>query len=134
MNEKNSPNQTTQDARLDGLVQEGLGAHQTGNIELAEAGYRKALELNPNHADANHFLGVIAFQAGMAENSLVLIARAIGKNPDKAIYYCNLGNTLQALGRLDEAMESHQKALSLSPNLSESHNSVGFLLKEQGRF
>ena len=83
-----------QDARLDGLVQEGLRAHQAGNLEQAEAGYRKVLERNPDHADANHFLGVIAFQVDMAEQSLDLIAKAIGISPEKAIYHCNLGNSL----------------------------------------
>jgi predicted TPR repeat methyltransferase len=121
-----------QDARLDGLVQEGLRAHQAGNLEQAEAGYRKVLERNPDHADANHFLGVIAFQVGMAEQSLDLIAKAIGISPEKAIYHCNLGNSLQALGRSEDAMASHRQALSLSPNLSTSHNSLGVLLQEQG--
>ena len=133
MSGNSSSDKTTQDAQLDTLVQEGIRVHQAGKLEEAEAVYRKVLAVNPDHADANHFLGVIAFQVGMLEESLVLIARAIGINPGKAIYCCNLGNTLQALDRPDEAIDSHQKALSLSPNLSESHNTLGFLLKEQGR-
>ncbi|MBL4691612.1 MAG: tetratricopeptide repeat protein [Rhodospirillales bacterium] len=118
--------------KLDKLVQKGLRAHQAGNLEEAEAVYRKVLTVNPDHADANHFLGVIAFQAGMAKESLDLIAKAIGINPKKAIYHCNLGNSLQTLDRTDEAIASHRKALSLSPNLSTSHNSLGVLLQEQG--
>lgn len=123
---------SAQDTRLNGLVEEALRAHQAGNLEEAEAGYREVLAVNPDHADANHFLGVIAFQAGMAEKSLPLIAKAIGINPDKALYHCNLGNSLQALGRSEEAIASHRKALSLSPNLSTSHNTLGILLQEQG--
>ena len=44
-----------------------------------------------------------------------------------------MGNTLQKLGRLEEAFASHREALSLSPNLSESHNNIGTLLKGQSR-
>ena len=55
-------------------------------------------------------------------------------NFEKALYHCNLGNTLQELARTDESIASHQKALSLSPNLSESHNSLGDILLEQDRF
>jgi Tfp pilus assembly protein PilF len=68
----------------------------------------------------------------MAEESLGPIIKAIGINPEKAIYHCNLGNSLQALGRSDEAIASHQKALSLNPNLSESHNSLGSIMQKQG--
>jgi predicted TPR repeat methyltransferase len=131
-----TPDQVSYDgeesAQLDALLQEGLRAHQAGNLEEAEAVYRKVLMVNSDHADANHFLGVIAFQAGMAEESLDLIAKAIGINPEKAIYHCNLGNSLHALDYPDEAIASHRKALSLSPNLSTSHNSLGALLLEQG--
>jgi predicted TPR repeat methyltransferase len=120
--------------KLDKLVQKGLRAHQAGNLEEAEATYRKVLMVNPDHADANHFLGVIAFQSGMLNESLELIAKAIGINPENAHYRCNLGNTLQKLGRLEEAFDSHRNALSLSPKLSESHNSMGTILKEKGLF
>ncbi len=118
---------------LEALLQESLAAHQSGNLETAEEGYRKILDVNPDHATANHLLGVVAFQAGMAEESLKLIAKAIAIDPGKAIFHCNLGNTLQALGRANEAIASHQKALSLSPELSQSHNSLGYLLQLQGR-
>ncbi|MBT7944098.1 MAG: tetratricopeptide repeat protein [Alphaproteobacteria bacterium] len=131
MSGNDASNQTT-GPQLDALVQEGLRAHQAGNLEAAEDIYRKVLSHNADHADANHFLGVIAFQVGMAEQSLELISRAIGFNPENALYYSNLGNTLQALGRSDEAIASHRKALVLSPNLSVSHNSLGFILQEQG--
>ena len=57
MSDNNSSDLKAQDARLDGLFQEALRAHQAGNLEAAEAGYREVLGLNPDHADANHFLG-----------------------------------------------------------------------------
>mgnify|MGYP001266697781 CR=1 FL=1 len=120
--------------RLDAFFQEGHIAHQAGNIEEAEASYRRVLVVNPDHSDANHFLGVIALQVGKADDALVLIAKAIGINSENALYHHSLGIALEALGRLDEAIDRHKEALSLSPDLSQSHNRMGLLLRKQGHF
>ena len=84
MNGKSSSNRITQNARLDALVREGVSLHQAGKLEEAEAVYRKVILVDPGHADANHLLGVIAYQAGMPEESLELITRAIGIDLEKA--------------------------------------------------
>ncbi len=42
------------------LMDQGLQAHQSGDLTDAEAAYRKILDTAPGHADANHLLGVIA--------------------------------------------------------------------------
>ena len=49
---------------LQALFQDGLRAHQAGQLPDAEAAYRRVLGLVADHADANHLLGVIAHQAG----------------------------------------------------------------------
>ena len=36
--------------------------HQSGRLPEAAAIYRQVLDADPDHADANHLLGVIAFQ------------------------------------------------------------------------
>lgn len=36
--------------------------HQRGRLPEAAAIYRQVLAVDPDHADANHLLGVIAFQ------------------------------------------------------------------------
>ena len=44
-----------------------------------------------------------------------------------------MGNTLQDLGRLDEAEISYKKAIALEPYYTEAHNNLGLVLKELGR-
>lgn len=38
--------------------------HQAGQLQAAEAIYKKILEIQPSHPDSLHYLGVIAHQSG----------------------------------------------------------------------
>jgi tetratricopeptide (TPR) repeat protein len=44
-----------------------------------------------------------------------------------------LGNTLQELGRLDEAEASCRQAIALKPDYAEAHYNLGNTLQELGR-
>lgn len=45
-------------------IQTACALHQNGRLQEAEQAYRAILTTNPNHPDALHLLGVLAFQAG----------------------------------------------------------------------
>ena len=47
----------------------------------------------PDHADALHLLGVLAFQTGHIGAAIDLIGRAIAINPAVAEYHSNLGES-----------------------------------------
>ena len=76
---------------LQALFQDGLRAHQAGQLPDAEAAYRRVLGLDADHADANHLLGVIAHQAGDHGAAVELIGKAIRHAPSTAAYHCNEG-------------------------------------------
>ena len=130
-------------------VRAGLAHHQAGRLDRAEALYRKALQSDPDHADALHLLGVVAYQCGQIKPAIRLIERALARLaefPDahlnhgnalrrpagrrkrskattarwrarprsQGTAHCNLGVALAGLGRLDEAIESYRRALTLS--------------------
>ena len=109
-----------------------LGHHQGGRLVEAEEIYRLILERQPDHADALHFLGVIAFQAGQNDVAVELIRRAIAVKPDYPEAYGNLGNVLRKMGRLDEAIEACRAAIGLRPEYAEGHGYLGVALKEKG--
>jgi len=44
-----------------------------------------------------------------------------------------LGDTLQKLGRLDEAKASLRQAIALKPDLAEAHSNLGLTLQGLGR-
>ncbi len=118
---------------LQGLIQKGIQVHQAGQLPEAEAIYRQVLDVEPDHADANHLLGVIVDEVGRHEIAVQLISKAIKKNPIDAAYHCNLGNALHEQGRLDDAVASCRKALGIKPDLAGAHSNLGNAFTDLGR-
>ena len=107
--------------------------HQAGRLPAAEQIYRQILAAEPNHADALHLLGVIAYQSGRNEIAVQYIRRAIGLNGRQPTYHANLGCALKDLRKLDEAIACHRRALELKPDSPETHNNLGNALQAQGK-
>jgi predicted O-linked N-acetylglucosamine transferase (SPINDLY family) len=125
------------DSRSDHVIQDlfekGLQLHQAGELPQAETIYRQVLDVDPDHADANQLLGVIANQTGNYETAAKLISKAIRKNPLVADYHSNLGNALKSLSRLDDAVDSYNKAIVMNPDLAVAHNNLGNTFQELGQ-
>lgn len=115
-------------------IQSAVQLHQAGQLQQAERLYQQVLQINPNHADALHLLGVIAYQVGKNDIAVELLGRAITHNARESRYHFNLGNALRPLGRLAEAEASYRTALKLKPNDVDAHNNLGIVLKELGRW
>jgi len=96
-------------------LQTGIQHQQNNDLLAAEAVYRQILEEYPEHPDALHLLGVLAYQIGDYEVAEDLINHAIESDHVIADYYNNLGEVLRATDRLDEAHDQYQKALDLDP-------------------
>lgn len=111
---------------------EALRFHQQGHLVQATACYRQILDLEPEHADAWHLLGVISCQQGLAEAGIPSIQRAIQLRPSSPSFYSNLGNALQACNRFAEAIAALKQALGLDPDHLEALNNLGNLLLKQG--
>lgn len=121
------------DYALRKTLQIGFRAHLAGKLRDAEAIYRRVIEANPNHADANHLLGMIAYQLGRHEDAVALISTAIRCNATVSAYHLNLGNVLMETGRLDDAIASYRAAMALSPNDADIHFNLGSALREKGQ-
>jgi tetratricopeptide (TPR) repeat protein len=109
-----------------------LQSHRQRRMAEAEALYRQVLAVDPNHVDALHMLGVLAYQAGRPEAAVDLIGRAIALYGENASFHNNIGEALRYLGRLDEAIAHFEKAAELDPSAAEGHMNLGNALKQQG--
>ena len=54
----------------------GVEAHKAGKVQDADRYYTAILEMDPNHPDANHNMGVLAVGIGKLEVSLPFFERA----------------------------------------------------------
>src|SRR6516165_4633027 len=115
-------------------LQQALTFHQQGLLSAAKAIYEEILKQRPNHFDALHLLGVIAYQTKNLHEAEELIGRAIKVNPNDAAAYSNRGIALRDLKRLDEALASYDKAVALKPDYAEAYSNRGIALNELKRF
>jgi len=113
------------------LFQQALAFHRAGDLGTAESLYRQTLSLDPNHADAHHFLGTLAHQCNQDDLAIQLLQRALQLKPGSPRTYNNLGEAFRALDRLDEAARCFSTAISLVPTYAEAHQNLGVVLAQQ---
>lgn len=116
-----------------GLIRAGQQHHVAGRLVDAEKAYRSVLARDPENADANQLLGVIAMQVGNLEIAAELIGKALRRDPDHAQAHGNLGIIHWEGGRPAEAERSYRRALELNPNNSQAHSNLGLVHWTNGR-
>jgi Flp pilus assembly protein TadD len=100
---------------LDALIDQALELHNAGRLHEAERIYREVLIVNPDHADALNFLGVIAMQSGNFKDAEGWLARSI-KAGGGAEAMNNYGEVLRLQDKLQLAKTSFERAVELDPN------------------
>ncbi|NRR33325.1 tetratricopeptide repeat protein [Oxalobacteraceae bacterium] len=115
------------------LLQQAVGLHQQGQLQSAQALYRRVLDIEPHQFDALHLCGVIARQQGQVEEAIELIGRALSIDATQAAPHCNLGAALQDAGRAQEALESYERALQCNPGYALAYSNRGNALRKLGR-
>lgn len=111
-----------------------LRQHQAGNLQQAERIYRDILQIEPQHADALHFLGISAYQGGRSDLAVGYLEQSLRVSPGNANFLSNLGLVYQALGRRDEAADSYRQAVELQPTCVSAHINLGNLFREKERW
>lgn len=103
------------------------------NVSAAIASFRRAVELDPEYAEARNNLGVQFLLAGNYPEAIEQLRAATSLSPSWGKPHLNLGDALRATGQFDQAIAELQRALQLEPNLSEVHYNTGRLYSEQAR-
>lgn len=116
------------------MLKQIVTLYQKRNLRDAEILCRQILEKEPDNPDANHFLGIIAWEVGELEIAKNLIGKAIELNPDNSSCYLNMGNVYQKEKKYSESLIWYEKALGFG--YAEKHklyNSIGVALTKLGR-
>ncbi len=84
--------------------------------EAADA-YRRALDLEPNFADAQMALGIVSQRSGQLAAAAAAYRRALTLRPEDSRVWGNLGTVLRELGDIDESIRSLKSAVALDPGI-----------------
>ena len=76
-----------------------MGLHSDGRLDAAEKCYRAVVQLEPENANALHYLGVLLRQRSKTIDGLELVRRSITIDASVAAWHNNLGNMLLDDGR-----------------------------------
>jgi TolB-like protein/class 3 adenylate cyclase/Tfp pilus assembly protein PilF len=82
----------------------------------ALAAAKRAVELDDQDANAYFTLGRVHLARREYELAIDALQQALELNPNLAVTYCGLGDSLSYEGRLDEAIEQFEIAIKLSPH------------------
>ncbi len=84
-------------------------------IEKGRAAALKAMELDPELAEAHHSMALIMYMADDPEGSMIELRRAVELNPNLAGAYVLLAETSAAFGDVVEMVNSAEKGYLLDP-------------------
>jgi len=106
--------------------------HRAGRLSDAARGYQEILQIQPEHVNAMHMLGLVLYQAGQHQQSLELFSRAFsGKQSDPG-YHVDYGLALAAARQIGAAMVCYRRAINLQPDYIPALNNLGNLLLGPG--
>lgn len=111
----------------------GLAHFRDGRPLDARACCQQALELDAEHTDAQHLMGLLFLQAGQYDEALQWIVRAIQRAP-KPEYLASFATVLQKYGRCDEALNMLDQAIRIRPNDAELWRQRGDVFIQLARF
>ncbi len=107
-------------------------ALESRDLRSAEAAYRRALALDPGHADASLNLGALLCEASRCDEAVALYDEAVRRNPGEALLHFNRAIALEDQGRQTEALASYATSLRLAPDLADAHYNAARLHEELG--
>ena len=84
-------------------LSKGVELHVAGKFDLAGQLYESVIKLQPDHADANHNIGLLKLDIGAADEALPYLQTALKLDTSIAQFWLSYIKALINLERLDEA-------------------------------
>ena len=103
------------------------------DLEEARDAYRRALELDPGHADAHVNLGRLLQEGGDVAEAVAHYQRALELHPRHATAWFDLGIALEDLRRRPDAVRAYEQAIAVDPKLADAHFNLARLYEAAGK-
>lgn len=123
-------------------VEEDLDAEQWFDlgVELevsdpdeARDAYRRALELDPHHAEAHVNLGRLLVESERAEEAETHFRAVLTDQPEHATAWFNLGIALEDRRRPNEAIKAYERAIAADRRLADAYFNLARLYEQAGK-
>ena len=115
------------------MLQEVITLYSRKNLRDAEILCRKILAFEPDHPDANHFLGIIAYEVGNFPIAREYVNKALEFMPHNASCYLNMGNIVQSEGKFADSIKWYQEAINYDAVNKKAYNNIGVALTKLGK-
>jgi tetratricopeptide (TPR) repeat protein len=115
----------------------GNALMQLNRPEEAIAHFEKAIAIKPDYAEARNSLGNVLVRLNRMDQAVLQFEKALDVSRQDAEPYLracyNIGVSLQALDRHDEAISHFARAIAIKPDYAEAHNNLATSLMLCGR-
>jgi TolB-like protein/DNA-binding winged helix-turn-helix (wHTH) protein/Flp pilus assembly protein TadD len=111
----------------------GYARHFNWNWVAAEQEFKRAIELNPNYANAHNFYASYLMSRGRVEESLAASNRARELDPLSLSISANRGFLLENARRYDEAIEQLNRVIAVDPNHYQAYWFLGHTYAANGQ-
>jgi len=101
--------------------------------EDARDAYRRALELDPHHAEARVNLGRLLVESGRAEEAETHFRAVLADCPDHATAWYNLGIALEDRRRPNDAVKAYEQAIAADRRLADAYFNLARLYEQAGK-
>jgi eukaryotic-like serine/threonine-protein kinase len=100
----------------------------------AEREFQRALEINPNYANAQHWYGLFLSWDARHSEGISHLRRAVELDPLNLQYNANLGQALGAARQYDAGLEQLKKTLEMDPNFAQAHGQLARMYLNMGKY
>lgn len=116
----------------DDWFEKGLSL-EDADTKAAQAAYERAVELESDFAGAWINLGRLLHERHDEKKAEIVYRRALQECGANPVLMFNLAVVLEDLGKIDDAIESYQAALSEDPTMADGHFNLARLYEAQGK-
>jgi tetratricopeptide (TPR) repeat protein len=114
-------------------LEEGLSLVHTRNYAAARGRLELGLQRSPNSAAGQNAMGHVLTAAGMRDEAIAAVRRAIEIEPDAGSFRAHLGNLLRETGQFVEAEVQFRAAIAGDPVDPHYYVLLAHLLRRSGR-
>lgn len=110
----------------------GIALADEGRVEDAVAAFRRALQIDPNHAPALQNLGIVALRLNDVRAAEDNLSRALQLNPRLPLALNTMGVLYARRNDFPHAVESWKKAVAVDPRQYDALYNIGLVQMQAG--